>query len=151
MFLILHNVRSTYNVGSIFRTADAAGVEKIYLCGYTPGPAQKTALGAEVTVPWERHIQTWRLLRTLKKQDVHLYALEQHETSTNLFDFKPRYPYALIVGHERRGLSKAMLQYTDAILEIPMHGSKESLNVAVATGIALYWLHGRTRGTPARR
>jgi|SRR3989344_4222500 len=149
MILILHNIRSAYNVGSIFRTADAVGVSKIYLCGITPTPAQKTALGAEATVPWEHHAQTWRLLKKLKKQKVRLYAIEQHRASKNIFKFKPKFlpagrqvPCALILGHERKGVSKSILKYADAILEIPMHGLKESLNVAVATGIAVYYLHG---------
>ena len=148
LYLILHNIRSAYNVGSIFRTADAAGVAKIYLCGITPTPAQKTALGAEATVPWEHVAQTWRLLEKLKKEKMHIYALEQHTASKNLFKFKPKFlpagrqvQCALILGHERKGVSKTILKYTDAVLEIPMHGKKESLNVAVATGIAVYYLH----------
>ncbi|MEK7583095.1 MAG: TrmH family RNA methyltransferase [Patescibacteria group bacterium] len=143
MFLILHNVRSAYNVGSIFRTADAAGVEKIFLCGYTPTPATKTALGAEATVPWEHHAQTWRLLKELKRQDIHIVALEQYQYSTDLFRYTPKFPMALLVGHERKGLSKTMLHLVDDIVEIPMHGAKESLNVAVATGIAVYYLYVR--------
>lgn len=140
LFLVLNNVRSAYNVGSMLRTADAAGVSKVYLCGYTPTPSNKTALGAESTVPWEQHAQAWRLLKKLKEQQVHIVALEQYKRSKNLFGYTPRFPLAIVVGHERQGLSSAILQYTDDILEIPMHGSKESLNVAVAAGIALYTL-----------
>lgn len=140
MLLVLYNIRSAYNVGSMFRTADAVGVEKIYLCGYTPTPAHKTALGAEASVPWEHHAQAWRLLKKLKHEGIALYGLEQHATSRNLFDFKPEHPMALIVGNELTGIRSSLLSYTDAILEIPMYGTKESLNVAVATGIALYRL-----------
>ncbi len=145
MFLILHNIRSAYNVGSMFRTADAVGIEKIYLCGYTPTPSQKTALGAEATVPWEQHGQTWRLLKKLKSDGVHITAIEQYKYSTDLFCYRPPSgPLALMVGHERKGLSSTILRYVDDILEIPMHGKKESLNVSVATGIALYELKKHT-------
>ena len=145
MFLILHNVRSTYNVGSIFRTADAAGVKKIWLCGYTPTPAQKTALGAEATIPWEHRSQTWRLLKELKQQGIHIVALEQYQYSKDLFRYTPRFPLALIVGHERKGLTKKILESVDDVVEIPMYGKKESLNVAVAAGIALYSLNADWR------
>ncbi len=144
--LILHNIRSAYNVGSIFRTADAAGVSKIYLCGISPTPKEikvlKTSLGAEKTVPWEYYKQTWRLLEKLKKQGCQIIALEQGRGSVDYRKFKPNPPaggpLALVVGHERKGLSKKILSYADKIIEIPMHGKKESLNVAVATGIALF-------------
>lgn len=150
IYLILHNVRSAYNVGSIFRTADAAGVSKIFLCGYTPDPKKdykvaKTALGAQNSLPWENYKQTWRLLEQLHKEGIKIIALEQIEKSKNIFSAEGRsafggeYPrVALIVGHERNGLSKKILEYVNDIVEIPMYGKKESLNVAVATGIALY-------------
>jgi 23S rRNA (guanosine2251-2'-O)-methyltransferase len=147
IFLILHNIRSCYNVGSIFRTADAAGIDKIFLCGYTPTPDKdpkiiKTALGSEKYIPWEKHKQTWRLLEKFKSEDVKIIALEQSAKSSNLFKFKfeGSQPLALIAGHERKGLSKKILKYVDNIVEIPMHGKKESLNVSVAVGIALYQL-----------
>lgn len=175
IFLILYNIRSAYNVGAIFRTADAAGVKKIYLCGYTPTPEfgnfktqppklkakfqhydkiAKTALGAEKTVPWEQHKQTWRLLEKLRKNKIRIAAIEQAPKSVNLFLYKSKFPLALIVGHERKGLSDKILNYVDDILEIPMHGAmvrqahhprhtrrgKESLNVSVAAGVALYEL-----------
>jgi tRNA G18 (ribose-2'-O)-methylase SpoU len=149
MFLILHNIRSCYNVGSIFRTADAAGVEKIYLCGISPTPDKeikisKTALGAELTVPWEKYKQTWRLLEKLHKDGIKIIALEQNPKSKNIFEYTPPADrsIAIIVGHERNGLSKKILKYVDDIIEIPMFGKKESLNVAVAVGIALYQIKG---------
>lgn len=162
MFLLLHNVRSAYNVGAIFRTADAAGVSKIYLCGYTPLPLAnsesgirnydktaaaivgqeskiaKVALGAEKTVPWEQSKQTWRLLEKLKKKGIKIVALEQTEKSVDYRKFKPKFPLALVAGHERNGLSRKILKYVDDIIEIPMLGKKESLNVSVAVGVVLY-------------
>lgn len=144
IFLILNNIRSAYNVGSIFRTADGAGITKIFICGISPTPndakVTKTSLGAEKTVSWEYHKQTWRLLKKLKTQNPNLkvVGLEQTDKSTNIFKFKPKFPLVLIVGNEVRGLNKKILSYADKNIEIPMYGKKESLNVAVATGIALY-------------
>lgn len=156
LYLILHNVRSAYNVGSIFRTADGAGVTKIYLCGITPTPQDinpstgsgfatkvaKTSLGAEKFVPWEYHKQTWRLLAKLKKEGVQIAALEQSPKSMDYRKLKPKFPLALIVGNEVKGLNKKILSLADKIIEIPMYGKKESLNVAVATGIVLYKIIG---------
>ncbi len=163
--LVLDNIRSRENVGSIFRTADAAGVSKIYLCGITPTPHQtdplttnrrggfgagqapdkiaKTALGAEKWVPWEYHRQTWRLLAKLKKEGINIIALEQTKDAENIFMFgsstsKHTKPMALVVGNEVRGLSPQILKYCDKKISIPMYGKKESLNVAVAAGVALY-------------
>jgi len=142
--LILHNIRSAYNVGSIFRTADAARVKKIYLCGYTPTPNNqkiaKTSLGAERYISWEYCKQTWQLLKKLKADGIQIVALEQIKRSENYRKFKPKFPMALMVGNEVKGLSKKILAYADKIIAIPMYGKKESLNVAVATGIALYKL-----------
>lgn len=144
LYIVLDNIRSAYNVGSIFRTADGAGVTKVYLCGYTPTPENpkvaKTSLGVEKTVPWEHHRQTLRLLKKLKKQGIRIVALEIAPKSKNLFKYKPKLPVALIVGNEVRGISKTVLKNSDDIVEIPMQGKKESLNVSVAIGIALYQL-----------
>lgn len=146
IYLILHNIRSRENVGSIFRTADAAGVDKIYLCGITPVPPHekisKTALGAETFVSWEYNAQAWRLLRKLKveSEKLKVVGLEQTKTSQNIFKFKPEFPMALVVGNEVRGLSPQILKYCDKKISIPMYGKKESLNVAVAAGIALFFL-----------
>jgi len=149
VYLILHNIRSAYNVGSIFRTADAAGVKKVYLCGYTPTPDNqkvvKTSLGAEKYIPWEYYKQTWRLLKKLNANGIQIIALEQTKKSADYRQFKPRFPLALVVGNEVRGLSKKILAYVDKIIAIPMYGRKESLNVAVAAGIALYKLIERKR------
>ena len=167
IYLVLDNIRSAHNVGSIFRTADAAGVSKIYLCGYTPLPQpittnsqpttfpkykptydkiSKTALGAEHTVPWEHHQQTWRLIKKLKRNQIQVIALEQAEGAISLFDFKPVWPLALIVGNEVTGISQSILKRVEKIVTIPQYGHKESLNVSIAVGIALYSIihHGQS-------
>jgi 23S rRNA (guanosine2251-2'-O)-methyltransferase len=154
--LILHNIRSVHNAGSIFRTADAAGVSKIILTGYTPTPLDrfgrartdfiKVSLGAEKTVPWEHLKQFSSAVKKLKKENYFIIALEQDKKSISLFDWshapeaKNGKPMALVLGNEPRGLSPAALNRCDAILEIPMRGKKESLNVSVAAGIALFAL-----------
>lgn len=142
--LILHNIRSAYNVGSMFRTADAAGIDKIYLCGYSPTPDNpkviKTSLGAEKTVPWEHYKLVGPLIKKLQKKNVRVAALEIDKRSKNIFSYKPKFPLALVVGHEREGVDHKTLALVDDILEIPMRGVKESLNVAVAAGVAAYAL-----------
>ena len=146
LVVILDNIRSTYNVGAIFRTADAAGVSKIYLCGITPSPPNpkisKVALGAEKFLPWEKRKNTWRLLEQLKQEGYFIIALEQGKNSKDIFQapskmFKKK-KLGLILGPEIKGLSFKILKRTDWQLEIPMSGQKESLNVAVAFGIAVY-------------
>jgi len=144
IYLILHNIRSLYNVGSIFRTADAAGVSKIYLTGYTPDPSQKTALGAEKFIPYERHRNISSLLSKLKKDLVQTVALEQDKKSIDYRKFKPNPPaggsLALILGNEVRGMSRELLKKVDKVIQIPMRGEKESLNVSIAAGVALFEL-----------
>ena len=147
--LILHNIRSVHNVGSIFRTADAAGVAKIYLTGYTPTPLDrfnrerkdfiKVSLGAESSVPWEAAMQLSPVLKKLKKDGYEIIAIEQSKTSTPLFDYKPTgKKIAVVMGNEVLGISTQSLKYADHVLEIPMRGKKESLNVSVAAGSALF-------------
>lgn len=162
IFIILHNIRSAYNVGSVFRTADGAGVAKIYLTGYTPSPAQKnkknenslyvthaqkmiakTALGAEESVLWEKKKNLSWLLEKLKKENIKIIALEQSKESVNCKKFRPRFPLALIAGNEVRGINKQILEKCDAVIEIPMQGKKNSLNVSVALGVAVYDICGR--------
>ena len=144
IYVVLNNIRSRENVGSIFRTADAAGVSKLYLCGITPTPPHekisKTALGAETCVLWEYCKQTWRLLGKLKKERIHIVALEKTQKSEDVFKFKPKFPLALVLGNEVKGLSPQILKYCDKKISIPMYGKKESLNVSVAAGVALYQL-----------
>lgn len=142
IYLVLDNIRSRENVGSIFRSADAVGVRKIYLCGITPVPPHpkisKAALGAEIFVPWEYYRDCWRLLTMLKDKGFEVLALELRNRSENIFEFKFPNKCVLLVGNEVRGLSSKILRYADNIIAIPMYGCKESLNVAVATGIAIY-------------
>ena len=144
IYVVLNNIRSRENVGSIFRTADAAGVSKLYLCGITPTPPHekisKTALGAEACVPWEHCKQTQRLLGKLKKEGITVVALEKTQKSEDIFKFKPKFPLVLVLGNEVKGLSPQILKYCDKKLAIPMYGKKESLNVSVAAGVAVYCL-----------
>lgn len=146
--LILHNIRSAHNVGAIFRTADAAGVSRVYLSGYTPTPLDrfgraqksiaKTALGAEKTIPWESTKELTKLLTRLKREHVTLIAIEQGEKAVDYKKVKAPARSAFIVGNEVQGLHRNVLKRCDIIAEIPMKGKKESLNVAVATGIGLF-------------
>ena len=155
VFLILHNIRSLYNVGSIFRTADAAGGSKIFLTGYTPSPRDvfgnfrkeisKTALGAEKYMPWQKMSDIGGLTEELNGKKVQIVALEQSEKSIDYRKFRPRFPIALILGNEVRGISPALLKKCDKIIEIPMRGRKESLNVAVSAGVALFRILENTK------
>ncbi|MDB5224666.1 MAG: tRNA/rRNA methyltransferase SpoU [Candidatus Adlerbacteria bacterium] len=148
--LILPDIRSVHNVGSIFRTADAAGVSKIILCGYSPQPKDrfgrkradftKVSLGAEDTVAWEYIESAQDAIQKLKDDGHTIAALEQVRGSVNIFDYEAPKKLALIVGNEVGGVSPNLLALCDAALEIPMHGKKESLNVSVATGVALFAL-----------
>lgn len=182
MIVILYNIRSSHNVGSIFRTADAAGIKKIYCCGITPGPLDrfdrpnqrltKVSLGAEKYVAWEKRKSVTRLVDRLKKQGYQILAVEQDKNSMSLFDIvlSPERSrrqksklcqnlsfsfdsaqdklareinfdkVALVLGNEIRGLPPSILKRADKIIEIPMAGKKESLNVAVAFGIVTFQL-----------
>lgn len=141
-YVICDNIRSLENVGSIFRTADALGVTKIYLCGISATPPNhkisKTALGAEKTVSWEYHKQTWRLIEKLKREKIKIVALEQNRRAVLYTKFGPRFPLALIIGNEVKGISPKVLKQSDKIIYLPMAGQKESLNVSVAFGVAGY-------------
>lgn len=141
-YVICDNIRSLYNVGSIFRTADAMGVTKIYLGGITGTPEQrgltKVSLGAENSVAWEPVKNIWRLVDQLKKRGVQIISLELNDKSTDIDKLKVKYPCALIVGNEVTGVALALLKRSDKIVRIPMKGIKESLNVSVAFGIAAY-------------
>ena len=146
---ILHNIRSIHNVGSIFRTADSAGIRMIYLCGITPTPLDrfgkvrpdflKVSLGAERFVKWEHKKSVAAVINTLKKEGYVICAVEQSKNSKPYYSMrKKRANIALIMGNEVGGLPKPILNRADEILEIPMHGGKESLNVSVAFGIVAY-------------
>ena len=140
--VVAPNIRSGHNVGAIFRAADGAGVDKLYLTGYTPCPPHtqidKVALGAEKFVPWEYKKQAGRLLQELEEGGYSIIALEQTKNSVDIFKWQPKFPLALILGNEKTGVLKSLLRYCDQSVEIPMRGKKNSLNVSVATGIALY-------------
>lgn len=142
--LLAHNVRSLWNVGSFFRTCDAFQIEKIYLTGYTGHPPRKeitkVALGAEETVQWEHAADPIPILKKLKADGYELVALELHPSAIPLTEFKPPKKCCLIVGHELAGVPDEILSLCDQIVAIPMLGAKESLNVAVAAGIALHQL-----------
>lgn len=144
LILLAHNIRSAYNVGSFFRTADGAGVSKIVLSGYCPLPDHKgvikTALGAEQVVPFEQIKTPGPWLRKMKKAGYTIVALEQTKSSKNLLTWKPKFPMVVILGNEVKGVSPALLKYADVTLEIPMRGVKESLNVASAMAVAVYQL-----------
>lgn len=145
LYVICHNIRSRHNVGSIFRTADAIGITKIFLCGITPAPPHqmitKVSLDAEKFVPWEKRGETWRVIDELKKKGVEIVSLEQTPLSVSLYDFKlMQKSAALILGEEVKGLPQTILNRSDKIVQIPMFGKKESLNVSVAFGVAIYAL-----------
>jgi tRNA G18 (ribose-2'-O)-methylase SpoU len=150
VYLILHNIRSAENVGSMFRSADAFGVSKIYLTGYTPTPVDKfkrpvskiakTALGAEQSVQWEQVADVSQCINTVKQSGMCVIALEQDARATPLAAYAVTRPWALVVGNEVTGVDPETLALCDDIVEIPMAGRKESLNVAVAAGVALYAL-----------
>ncbi|MFA5986312.1 MAG: RNA methyltransferase [Parcubacteria group bacterium] len=153
-YLVLHNVRSAYNVGAIFRTADGAGVDHIYLTGYTPAPPDgtriyttkpermiiKTALGANEYVSWSQHHDFADVATELKKGSVTIVALEQGERSIDFRSYKPVGNIALVLGNEPVGIDEETLARCDVMIDIPMYGQKKSLNVSVAAGIALYAL-----------
>ncbi len=155
--VIFHNIRSAYNVGAMFRTADGAGAEKIFLTGYTQTPyiAQdvyltpahktlaKTALGAEKNVVWEKRARLKPLLNQLKREGFGIVALEQSKKSLDYRIYKPKLKVALLVGNEVLGLDKKILKQCDSVIEIPMRGKKNSLNVAVAFGIASFEIAGK--------
>lgn len=148
-YVILQNIRSLHNVGSIFRTSDAFGVTKIYLTGITGKPPReeisKVALGAEKYIPWEYHRQPARLIKELQKQGIQIVALEQAKgKSKDINKWKPKFPLALLLGNEPKGLPKILLSLADEVVEIPMKGKKESLNVSVAFGIAANHISKRT-------
>ncbi len=170
VYIVLYNVRSVHNVGSIFRTADAAGVSKVYLTGYTPTPVDrfgryrrdfaKVSLGAERAVPWEYRKNPSALFKELKAQGVYCVAVEQADDSIDYQRIRPRKRTAFLFGNEVTGLPRSLLSQCDAVAEIPMRGTmvqqadhprrtgsgKESLNVSVAAGIVLF--QRTSNGTP---
>lgn len=144
--VLLDNVRSLYNVGSIFRTSDAAGIEKIYLCGITGRPPRaeihKAALGAEQSVPWEYFENPVEIIHQLKDEGQRIIILEHTDQPQLYHQVNYKFPLCLVVGHEITGVSDEVVALADMAIEIPMFGIKQSLNVAVAYGIAVYEIIG---------
>ncbi len=150
--VVLPDIRSSYNIGSIFRTADATGVLRIVLSGYSPCPLDKfnrpqkeiakTALGAEKDIPWIYEEKSAKALRDLKKQGFCIVGVEQDKRSVDYKKFFKKYPdkIAVVFGNEVDGISKELLKLCDEVVDIPMKGNKESLNVSVSAGIILYSL-----------
>jgi len=156
IILIAHNLRSCHNVGSLLRTADGLGVSKVYLTGYTPYPnytgdsrlphisakltrqIQKTALGAEITVNWHHETDVLSTITHLQTDGYVIAALEQTPDALELASYKPDTKIAIIVGRETHGIEPEVIAVCDKVLEIPMRGKKESLNVVQAAAIALY-------------
>ncbi|TSD03156.1 MAG: tRNA/rRNA methyltransferase SpoU [Parcubacteria group bacterium Athens0714_16] len=152
VYLILHDIRSNHNVGSIFRTADAVGVSKIFLTGYTPAPVDrfgrdvneisKTALGAEKNIEWKKVKSISTLIKKLKKDDFLIIGVEQSKKSVDYKKIKTNSSTVFIFGNEVKGISKSILDKCDVITEIPMKGKKESLNVSVSAGVVLFRILG---------
>lgn len=150
LVLVLDNIRSLHNVGSMFRTADGFGVSKIFLCGYTGTPEQpkltKVSLGAENSVAWEKVGPTWRAVERLREEGYTVIGLEKRAGAVDVAQYRPPVAgggaprLALVVGNEVNGLSPALQRRLDAVVEIPMVGIKESFNVSVACAVALYAL-----------
>ena len=148
----LHNIRSVHNVGSIFRTADAAGIDHIYLSGYTPLPVDrfgrerpdmaKVAIGAEKSVSWSQLKNPLIDIQTLKENGSHIIGIEQYENSIDIFEYQAPQSGEIIIamGEEVLGMEQSQIDICDDIVEIPMNGEKESLNVSVAFGVAVYQL-----------
>jgi tRNA G18 (ribose-2'-O)-methylase SpoU len=144
LIVVLDNIRSLHNIGSVFRTADAFLIEKIYLCGITAKPPHKeihkTALGATDSVAWEHTESTLALIRKLKSEKVVVLSVEQADKSTALqeFDPIPGQKYAVIFGNEVKGVEQEVVYESDFCLEIPQYGTKHSLNISVSCGIVLW-------------
>ena len=149
MHVVLDNVRSAFNVGSIFRTADAAGIGRLHLCGlcaWPPHPKiEKTSLGAHAYVPWERHETTVEALSKLRAAGVPIVGVEARPDARRLFEMVWPLPVALVFGHEVVGLLDETLDLCDSVVQIPMYGYKNSLNVATAFGIVVYDLVSKVR------
>ncbi len=142
LYGVLDNLRSAHNVGSIFRTSDGANISELALCGYTPQPPHrhlsKTALGSVDVVPWRAFESTAESIEHYKSQGIFVAALELSESSSPLWEAPLSFPLALVVGNEVEGLSEETQQLCDATFHLPMFGHKNSLNVSVAWGVALY-------------
>ena len=149
LIIILNNIRSLNNIGSVFRTSDAFLIEKIYLCGITAQPPHKdinkTALGSTDSVNWEYVKDTLDLVENLKKEGVYVAAIEQAEQAIMLNDFKPPIgkKLALVFGNEVKGVEQEVINASDVVIEIPQFGTKHSLNIAVSAGLTIWDLYNK--------
>ena len=139
---VLDSLRSAHNVGSIFRTCDGANAAGLHICGFSPVPPHrhlaKTALGAVDSVGWKHHENVKEAIEELRAQNIQILAMEKTESSVSLWNFPLRFPVALVMGNEADGLSDETIKLCDATVHLPMFGLKNSLNVSVAFGVALY-------------
>ena len=144
LIIILNDVRSLNNIGSIFRTSDAFLIEKIYLCGITATPPHKdihkTALGATESVDWEYQKEASEVVKHIKAEKILVYAIEQAEGAISLENFKitQNQKYAFVLGNEVKGVSQSVINLSDGVIEIPQEGTKHSLNISVASGVVLW-------------
>ncbi|SHJ04515.1 SpoU rRNA Methylase family protein [Mesonia phycicola] len=144
LIIILDNIRSLNNIGSVFRTADAFLIEKIFLCGITATPPHKdihkTALGATDTVNWEYAENTLTVVKKLQQEKVEILAIEQAENSVMLNNFVPQKSttYAIVLGNEVKGVQQEVVSTSNQVIEIPQYGSKHSLNISVSTGVVVW-------------
>lgn len=151
IIVILDNIRSLNNIGSVFRTADAFLIQKIYLCGITAQPPhkdiQKTALGATETIEWEYVENSLELVEKLKSEGIKVYSIEQAEGAIMLDDFEPVQgkTSAVVFGNEVKGVQQKVVSASDAVIEIPQLGSKHSLNISVSTGVVLWDLFSKLK------
>lgn len=150
IWVLLHNIRSAHNVGSIFRTSDSIGVSKIFISGYSPTPLDrfkrpvkeiaKTALGAEITIPWQYLETAEEVIDLAKKNGFEIVGVEQAENSIDYKKYEVGNKVLIVMGEEVGGINESLIKKCDKIIEIPMYGKKESLNVSVAYGIIMYRL-----------
>ncbi|MFV1917171.1 MAG: TrmH family RNA methyltransferase [Patescibacteria group bacterium] len=142
IYLVLDRIIDTYNVGSLFRLADAIAVEKMYLCGdmeYPPASRiHKAAVGTENWVPWGAKSSTLKAVKELKKKGVQIIAVEQNKRAISYKDIKPKFPLALVVGHETKGIEEKVLKEADVIVELPMYGINKSFNVWGSATVVAY-------------
>lgn len=143
IYILCDNIRSIFNVGAIFRTSDAAFIKKLYLTGYTPYPPrkeiEKVALGATETVPWEYYKDPLEIILKLRKDNIKIFVLEITDKKNLIWNFKSDdFPVCLVLGNEINGVSKEIIEIADNSFEIPMYGMKQSLNVSVAYGVAVF-------------
>ncbi len=151
LIVILDNIRSLNNIGSVFRTADAFLIEKIFLCGITATPPhkdiQKTALGATDTVVWEHRENTEDVIKELREKGVKILSIEQAEDAVMLNDFSPKSDetYAIVFGNEVKGVQQSVVSASDYVIEIPQYGSKHSLNISVSAGVVMWDLFAKMK------